>query len=85
MVTVFPGPVETPMAANAREQLAKIVGKVPSVPHGDARELARRIREAVEQRHAHVVYPWFHRVRFVPWFGKWLTARAAPKINPRPT
>jgi short-subunit dehydrogenase len=82
VVTVFPGPVETPMAAGAREQLAKSA-KVPNVPHGDPRVLAVKIREAVEQKRSHVVYPWFHRVRFVPWFGKWMTRRAAPKLDPR--
>jgi short-subunit dehydrogenase len=82
VVTVFPGPVETPMAASAREALGK-AGKVPNVPHGDPRELAVKIRDAVEQKQPRVVYPWFHRVRFVPWFGKWMTARAAPKVDPR--
>jgi uncharacterized protein len=83
VVTVFPGPVETPMAAKAREQLQQAAGKVPNVPHGDARELAKKIRHAVEHHEARVIYPWFHRVRFTPWFGKWMTARAAPKIDPR--
>lgn len=83
VVTVFPGPVETPMAASARAQLERAAGSVPNVPHGDARELARRIRTAIERREPRVVYPWFHRVRFTPWLGKWLTARAAPKIDPR--
>jgi short-subunit dehydrogenase len=85
VVTVFPGPVETPMAAKAREQLEKAAGKVPNLPHGDPRELARKIRAAVEHKQAQVVYPWFHRVRFVPWFGKWLTAKTAPRVDPRAT
>jgi len=82
VVTVFPGPVETPMAAAARESMEK-GGKVPNVPHGDAGELATKILEAVDQKIPRVVYPWFHRIRFTPWLGKWMTTRAAPKIDPR--
>jgi len=76
VVTVFPGPVETPMAASAREDMKKS-GRISNVPHGDAGELARKIVGAVEHRRARIVYPWFHRVRFVPWLGKWMTTRAS--------
>jgi short-subunit dehydrogenase len=83
VLTVFPGPVETPMAASIYSEMEKQGRKAPKVPHGNARELAKKIRVAIEQKEPRIVYPWFHHIRFTPWFGKWLTARTAPKIDPR--
>jgi short-subunit dehydrogenase len=83
VLTVFPGPVETPMAASIYAEMEKQGRKAPKVPHGNARELAKKIRVAIADGEPRIVYPWFHHIRFTPWFGKWLTARTAPKIDPR--
>ena len=41
---------------------------------------SQKVCEAGERKVQQVVYPWFRRFRFMPWFGKWLTKRTAPPI-----
>jgi len=57
VVTVYPGPVDTPMARAAYEVVPPTVA-VKMLPEGNAPQLARRIRRAVERKSARVIYPW---------------------------
>jgi hypothetical protein len=60
-------------------------GLTAMIPLGDAGEMARRIRRAVERRRARLFYPRFYAlVRWFPKISRWLTALAAPKLPARP-
>lgn len=61
VVTVYPGPVDTPMARAAYEIVPPTLA-VRMMPEGTAAGLARRIRTAVERRRARVIYPWAYTV-----------------------
>lgn len=56
VVTVYPGPVDTPMARAAYE-IVPPTAAVKMLPEGNAAELAKRIRKAVLRRSARVIYP----------------------------
>lgn len=55
VVTVYPGPVDTPMAQAAYAATAPLVKRL--TPMGTPAELARLIRDAVDNHHARVIYP----------------------------
>lgn len=56
VLTVYPGPVDTPMARAAYDAIPP-TGMVKALPQGEPAVLARRIRRAVERRVARVIYP----------------------------
>ena len=56
VVTVYPGPVDTPMARAAYE-IVPPTAAVKMIPSGTTVALAKRIRRAVETRRARVIYP----------------------------
>jgi short-subunit dehydrogenase len=56
VVTVYPGPVDTPMA-RAAYRVVPPTAAVRMLPEGTPAGLARRIRRAVETRRARVIYP----------------------------
>jgi short-subunit dehydrogenase len=56
VLTVYPGPVDTPMARAAYQAVPTTMA-VRMMPEGTPAVLARRIREAVEARRARVIYP----------------------------
>jgi short-subunit dehydrogenase len=82
VVTVYPGIIETAMAE------AAIGAAAPSLmlrlqPRGDADELARRIRRAVERRKNRVIYPRFNALaRWFPTVTRWLMDRYTPRFTP---
>jgi short-subunit dehydrogenase len=83
VVTVYPGPVHTPMAdANFAVFDPKVKRTTPT---GDARVLARLVARAVERKHARVIYPRVYSVaRWFPWLARWFLDRASPPMrNPR--
>jgi short-subunit dehydrogenase len=83
VLTVYPGPVHTPMAA------ANFAVFDPSVarfsPTGDVRVLARLIARAVEKRRARIIYPRIYAIaRIAPWFASWLVnLRTLEMLHPR--
>jgi short-subunit dehydrogenase len=80
VITVYPGPVDTPMARSAYAEYPKWARY--ALPEGDADELARRIRSAVELKSDRVIYPLvFHVPRWFPTITRWVIDRVAP--NPR--
>lgn len=55
VLSVFPGPVETPMLAKTlSDPFGASLGRLPT---GTADELARRVRRAIERGQEHLVYP----------------------------
>jgi short-subunit dehydrogenase len=61
VVTVYPGPVDTPMARAAYEVVPPTAA-VKMLPEGNPAALARKIRRAVERRAARIIYPWAYTV-----------------------
>ncbi len=78
IITVYPGPVSTPMADAAMEQIPKSVA-VKALPVGTPGELARKIRHAVEDGAARLIYPAVYGVsRHIPA----LTRAAMDRFTP---
>lgn len=79
IVTVYPGPVDTPMAqagyaAYPEDPAMRIL------PEGIPSELARRIRAAVDLKRNRVIYPWIYSVlRYFPTVARWFLDRMTPR------
>lgn len=77
-VTVYPGPVETPMSDYAGGRYEK--DAMSKVPFGTADGLAKEIRIAIEKKKHKVVYPAIYQTAEVfREFSIWVTAKMAPK------
>jgi len=84
VVTVYPGPVDTDMARRGYEIYEKTWATAVS-PVGNAGELARLVRGAVERRRPRVIYPRTYMVaRWFPNLSRWFTARFSPPIRQLP-
>ncbi len=82
VVTVYPGPVVTPMERAAREKL-QMSGVANRVPTGDVATLTRLIYRAVERRRSRVIYPGFYRlIRHFPNLARFITERFMPSVTP---
>jgi short-subunit dehydrogenase len=76
VVTVYPGPIKTPMAEAAYAVYGGRKGVVGILPEGSAERLARLVRRAVEKKHNRVVYPTFYEIgRFLPWVARFMSDR----------
>ncbi len=83
-LTVYPGPVTTPMG---EASYAALGGRdnVPKVPEGSPQVLALRIRRAMDKRRKRLIYPRFYVMsRWMPWLGRWMVDRFGPKLPPAP-
>jgi short-subunit dehydrogenase len=81
VLTVYPGPVKTPMADAA---FAKMGGNADWVPTGTTAQLARLIRRAIERRRPRLIYPRFYALsRFMPGVARIFADRMTPPL-PRP-
>lgn len=77
-LTVYPGPVETPMAEYAGDRFEKDAMK--NIPFGTPAGLAREIRIAYEKRRGKVIYPGVYKTAEVfRDLSIWVTAQMAPK------
>jgi short-subunit dehydrogenase len=84
VLTVYPGPVKTPMADAAYAALGGRKGLVGLAPEGRPEELARRIVAALERGSSRLIYPSAYSLAwFVPWFARWLKDQALPGSSPR--
>jgi len=71
VVTVYPGPVDTPMADAAYARFGGRQGAAGVVPEGDPDVLADLILAAVLHRRPRIIYPRFYAVsRWAPWLGR---------------
>lgn len=79
MLTVYPGPVASPMERAARAKLGG--GLIERLPTGSPDELARLIDEALRRRSPRVVYPRIYGLaRRLRGVTQWLTDRLTPRL-----
>lgn len=77
-LTVYPGPVETPMAEKAHDRFSGNAAQ--NVPYGTPEGLATEIRKALEKKQAKVIYPALYQAADTfRDFAIWVTAKLAPK------
>ncbi|NUN16648.1 MAG: SDR family NAD(P)-dependent oxidoreductase [Myxococcales bacterium] len=84
VVTVYPGPVRTPMEQAARLKLTSggksnfVVGRIPT---GTVERLAVLVENAIQRRHRRVIYPSFYKVTWTfRGLSQWITNRFAPRM-----
>lgn len=81
VLTVYPGPVHTPMVDAAFAAYDPAVAR--RMPTGDPHVLAKLIADAVAQRKPRLIYPRFYVfARYLPGLARWL-ADALPPIRNR--
>lgn len=81
VLTVYPGPVTTPMEQAARASFVDSPA-VRSVPTGTAEGLARRIKAAVDRDAARVIYPGVYGLsRYTRVLSQWITNRFTPALR----
>jgi short-subunit dehydrogenase len=81
VLTVYPGPVDTPMARGAYVAYPENLG-MRLLPEGVPEELARRVRAAVELKQARVVYPrMYHLSRYFPTVARLLLDYVTPRAK----
>lgn len=79
VMTVYPGPVTTPMEQAAREKISGTLAD--RAPTGTAPGLARRVLRGIERRHARVVYPRVYGLtRHFRLTSQWFTDRLTPGL-----
>jgi short-subunit dehydrogenase len=80
VVTVYPGPVETPLGRAGYAALES-TPSVRATPKGTPDVLARLVRRAVERKKARVIYPWIYTfARHLPALTRWSLDRFSPKV-----
>lgn len=81
VVTVYPGPVESPMESAARDNFEPSAA-VNYVPTGTPLGLAKMVETAIKKRKARVVYPRFYGLsRYSRVTSQWLTDRMTPPLR----
>jgi short-subunit dehydrogenase len=84
VVTVYPGPVDTPMARAAYD-VYESTGAVTAIPLGSTDELARKVRRAVERKQPRVIYPASYGItRHFPNVTRWALDRFTPPFKTKP-
>ncbi len=86
VVTVYPGPIRTPMEAAARARFGsdEAPAVVQRIPTGQPEVLARLVVRAFDQRRPRVIYPAFYRLGWrMRHLAQWLTFRATPALPPK--
>jgi short-subunit dehydrogenase len=78
VLTVYPGPVDTPLARKGYAALPSS-WQVRLMPEGTTDVLARRIRRAAERRRSRVIYPrFYHLARWLPTLNRILIDLLSP-------
>ena len=81
VLTVYPGPVKTPMADRNWEQLKKTAA-TRFAPIGDAGVLAARILQAIDRKRARVIYPRFYALAWwLPSLGRLIAEHLMPEAT----
>jgi short-subunit dehydrogenase len=81
VVTVYPGPVTTPMEEAARNQLQETAA-VKYAPTGTPDTLAALVARAIEKRKPRVIYPGIYGVsRYARVTSQWVTDLATPPLR----
>lgn len=85
VVTVYPGPVHSPLETAARERYEDTAAAKYS-PTGEADELARRVADAEEKDRARVIYPAVYALtRHFPNLTRWFVDRFTPQLRELPS
>jgi short-subunit dehydrogenase len=80
VLTVYPGPIDTPMAQRNYEQFSDSAA-ARRAPAGDTATLARLVNRAVANKQARVIYPRFYRIAWwFPGIARFVSARAVPGV-----
>lgn len=81
VVTVYPGPVHTPMGDAGILAYEKSTAS-SLVPWGTTGELARIVRRAVEKKRPRVIYPRAYALtRHFPNLSRWFVGRFTPRLE----
>lgn len=81
VLTVYPGPVHSPMEAAAR-QAYEAAAAVERLPTGTAEELSKLIDQAIKGRKERVVYPRVYGVsRHARVLSQWVTDKFSPSLK----
>jgi short-subunit dehydrogenase len=81
VMTVYPGPVRTPLEAKARTAYEETAAAKWS-PLGDPAVLARLIADGVESKRSRIIYPSMYRLsRHFPNLTRWALDRLTPPIK----
>ena len=84
VVTVYPGPVDTPMASAGYKAYGNSLA-VTATPQGTPEVLAKRVRRAVERRRARVIYPKMYALaRYFPNTTRFFLDHFTPKPRALP-
>lgn len=82
VLTVYPGPVDTPLARTGYAAYPDWAQRL--LLTGEPRELARRIRAGVDLKQRVLVYPLpYILCRFFPGITRWLLRQIAPPVRSR--
>jgi short-subunit dehydrogenase len=77
VLTVYPGPVKTPMADRAIDQYKK--DPTNGLPVGTSDVLAKRILKGIRKKHARIIYPRFYYLsRWFPSIARWAVDAFSP-------
>jgi short-subunit dehydrogenase len=77
VITVYPGPIDTPMARTAYSRYPTWLRML--MLEGQPDEMARQIRSAVELRQGRVIYPLpYALTRLFPTITRWVLDRFTP-------
>ena len=83
VLTVYPGPVATPMAEAAYETLGS-PKVVKLLAEGTTEVLATKIRKRVDRRKSRLIYPWIYSfARSFPGITRWVMDRFSPLPEPQ--
>jgi short-subunit dehydrogenase len=86
VLTVYPGPVRTPMEQAARAAYEETTALRLLTPAGDAAVLARKIADGVASRRARIVYPASYALaRHLPNVTRFVLDRFTPPLKARPS
>lgn len=81
VLTVYPGPVKTPMEDQVRDRLGGDLGMGDRLPSGDPAELAEKIDKALRKGRRRLVYPSFYAsALWLPLVGQRLTDEFSPRL-----
>jgi short-subunit dehydrogenase len=81
VLTVYPGPVETPMGDRNWSQLKQSASS-RLAPIGTAPVLAQHILRAIEARKPRVIYPSFYALAWwLPSIGRWIAEHFVPEAT----
>lgn len=82
VLTVYPGPVATPMEERARKTFGGSFGAADRLPTGSPDELAEKIDRAILKKGRKLYYPEFYKSAFLfPNLSQCMTERFSPRLE----